>query len=409
MKNKKIPLGFTIVSFDVKSLFSSVPLTETIDFILDRVYNRKEISNVLTKNEVKKLLILCTKNVHFTLNNEIYVQNVGVAMGSTLGPILGNVFMVELENTLVPRLHEHVKKWRRFVDDTFAYVRNESTDYVLTTLNLFYPNTSFTLEKENNSQLPFLDVLFIRNGTHLDTTVYRKNTHNDLYLHWDAFTPVSWKRGTLRTQVNRAYLVCSNKELPHKGLAYLKSVFLKKNGYPLSTIKQLMKEIEEKQKQKEITQIGMTEQPSPQEQKVHSLLLLFLGPKCTAIVQNLNKTLKNVLPSNVKTQITYTGQTLNSSFQIKYKTNEKHKHDLSYYTKCPEASCSEEYLGETGRIIIERVSDHAGKDKQSHLLKHAVLRNQRHVELSNMKITDSSFHGNNFKRKMSEALYIKHY
>ena len=83
MKNKKIPLGFTIVSFDVKSLFSSVPLTETIDFILDHVYNRKEISNVLTKNEVKKLLILCTKNVHFTLNNEIYVQNVGVAMGST--------------------------------------------------------------------------------------------------------------------------------------------------------------------------------------------------------------------------------------------------------------------------------------------------------------------------------------
>ena len=257
--------------------------------------------------------------------------------------------------------------------------------------------------------MSFLDVLFIRNGTHLDTTVYRKNTHNDLYLHWDAFTPVSWKRGTLRTLVNRAYLVCSNKELPHKELAYLKSVLLKKNGYPLSTIKQLMKEIEEKEKLKEITQIGMAEQPSLQEQKVHSLLLLFLGPKCTAIIQNLNKTLKNVLPSKVKTQITYTGQTLNSSFQIKDKTNEKHKHDLSSYTKCPEASCSEEYLGETGHRIIEGVSDHAGKDKQSHLLKHAVLRNQRHVELSNMKIIDSSFHGNNFKRKISEALYIKHY
>ena len=127
------------------TLNPSALFTETIDFILDRVYNRKEISNVLTKNEVKKLLILCTTNVHFTLNNEIYVQNVGVAMGSTLGPILGNVFMVELENTLVPRLHEHVKKWRRFVDDTFAYVRNESTDYVLTTLNSFYPNIIYPI------------------------------------------------------------------------------------------------------------------------------------------------------------------------------------------------------------------------------------------------------------------------
>ena len=82
--------------------------------------------------------------------------------------------MVELENTLVPRLHEHVKKWRRFVDDTFAYVRNESIDYVLATLNLFHPNLSFTYEKENKSQLTYLDVLFIRNGTYFRYYSYQK-------------------------------------------------------------------------------------------------------------------------------------------------------------------------------------------------------------------------------------------
>ena len=123
---------------------------------------------------MKKLLTLCTKNVHFTLNNEIYIQNDGVAMESPLGPILANVFIMELENTLVPRLHEHVKKWKHFVDDTFAYVRNESIDYVLTTLNSFNPDLNVTYEKENNSQLLFLDVLFIRNGTHLDTKFTEK-------------------------------------------------------------------------------------------------------------------------------------------------------------------------------------------------------------------------------------------
>ena len=71
----------------------------------------------------------------------------------------------------------------------------------------------------------FLDVLFIRNGTRLDTTVYRKINHNDLYLHRKAFTPVNWKQGTLRTLVNSVYLVCSNKELLHKELAYLRSAF----------------------------------------------------------------------------------------------------------------------------------------------------------------------------------------
>ena len=101
--------------------------------------------------------------------------------------------------------------------------------------------------------------MFTRNGTYLDATVYRKDTHNNLYLHWDAFAPASWKQGTLRTLVNRAYLVCCNKELLHKELAYLISVFLKKNGSPLMTIKQLMKEIEEIQKQKEVTQVSMME------------------------------------------------------------------------------------------------------------------------------------------------------
>ena len=65
----------------------------------------KKVSTVLTKHEMKKLLTLSNKNVHLTLNKEIYVQNDGVALGSPFGPILANVFMVELEDTLIPRLN----------------------------------------------------------------------------------------------------------------------------------------------------------------------------------------------------------------------------------------------------------------------------------------------------------------
>ena len=54
------------------------------------------------------------------------------------------------------------------------YVRNESIDYVLTTLNSFNPDLNVTYEKENNSQLIFLDVLFISNGTHLDSKFTEK-------------------------------------------------------------------------------------------------------------------------------------------------------------------------------------------------------------------------------------------
>ena len=101
-----------------------------------------------------------------------------------------------------------------------------------------------------------------------------------------------------------------------------------------------MKEVEESQKQKEITQISKTQQPNPKEQTVHSLLLPFAGFKGTIIVKNMNKTLKNVLPNNVKRRITYTSQKLSSKFQIKDKTNEKYKQNLIYYVKYLEPSCT---------------------------------------------------------------------
>ena len=83
--------------------------------------------------------------------------------------------LVPGENTLAPRLPQQVKKCSHYVDDTFAYVKNESINYVVTTLNSFHPKINFNFEikknKQKNSQLPFSYVLFIRNGTHLIATV----------------------------------------------------------------------------------------------------------------------------------------------------------------------------------------------------------------------------------------------
>ena len=78
---------------------------------------------------------------------------------------------------------------------------------------------------------------------------------------------------------------------------------MKKKGYPLSIIRQLMQEIEESQKENKVTQVSMTDKPNPQEQNVHSSLLPFADSEGTTIVKNLIKTLKNVLSSNGKTCI----------------------------------------------------------------------------------------------------------
>ena len=60
------------------------------------------------------------KNVIFSFNDELYNQTDGVAMGSPLGPVIANIFMVELERKTLPKLRNYMMPWKRYVDDTIA-------------------------------------------------------------------------------------------------------------------------------------------------------------------------------------------------------------------------------------------------------------------------------------------------
>ena len=88
--------------------------------------------------------LLCTKNVHFTFNNDIYQQCDGVAMGSPLVPVIAGVFMVELKRTSLPRLTEYMTPRKRYVGDTIAIIKTKSIDHVLMILNTFHNNIKFT-------------------------------------------------------------------------------------------------------------------------------------------------------------------------------------------------------------------------------------------------------------------------
>ena len=62
-----------------------MPLDRTIDIILRRIDKKNEVVTSITKNEMKEMLILCIKNVHFTFESKTYEQTNDVAMGSPLG------------------------------------------------------------------------------------------------------------------------------------------------------------------------------------------------------------------------------------------------------------------------------------------------------------------------------------
>ena len=99
---KQVPDGYKMVSFEVKLLFTNIPIEKAIEITLKRIYERKELNTSIKKKEMKQLLTLWTKNVHFTYDNKVYQQNDGVAMRSPLVTVLSGIFMVELENSLIP-------------------------------------------------------------------------------------------------------------------------------------------------------------------------------------------------------------------------------------------------------------------------------------------------------------------
>ena len=102
------------------------------------------------------------------------MHNDGEVMDSPLEPVLAKIFMVELERTAIPSLSDKTKLWKRYVDDTITFVKTDEIKKVLSFLNIFCSNIPFTMEIEQNSQIPFLDVLLIRNLETISKTVYRK-------------------------------------------------------------------------------------------------------------------------------------------------------------------------------------------------------------------------------------------
>ena len=61
-------------------------------------------------------------------------------MGSPLGPVLADIFMIVLENSLVPNLIKYITFWKRYVDDTICLVKKGATEFIIPVLNSFDKN-----------------------------------------------------------------------------------------------------------------------------------------------------------------------------------------------------------------------------------------------------------------------------
>ena len=191
IKTKTVPRGYHLLSFDVISLFTNVLLDAMIDIVFKHIYDNKEINTTIKKREMKELIELCMKHVHFNFNGSAYVQKDRVAMGSPLAPVLAGIFMVELERAVIPKLSQHLQFWKRYVNDTICFVQIGYQEFVLSCLNSFHNSIQFTYETEKENEISFLEILIIRSGQKIETRVYRTSTNTCIYIHWNSYVPSS--------------------------------------------------------------------------------------------------------------------------------------------------------------------------------------------------------------------------
>ena len=181
-------------SFDVSLLFTNVSLDEAIQISLDKLYALPNEPK-LPRAVLKDLLVFATKGNHFVFDGQYYDQVDGVAMGSPLGPVLANIFVCHFQEKWVLNSSDRPSVWFRYVDDTFTLFRNKDMAInFLHYLNSRHKNIQFTVEFENNYEIPFLDVLVKRHENNsFSTSIYRKKTFTGLYTKWDSFTPRKYK------------------------------------------------------------------------------------------------------------------------------------------------------------------------------------------------------------------------
>ena len=95
--------------------------------------------------------------------------------------------------------------WLRYVDDTFIlWPHQEDVQILLDHVNSIRPSIQFTMEKEKDNKLPFLDVLVTRTEQGFRSSVYRKPTFTGQYLNFNSHHPHTVKKGIVRCLKHQA-------------------------------------------------------------------------------------------------------------------------------------------------------------------------------------------------------------
>ena len=350
-----------LVSFDVKSLFTSVPVTDAINTIKDIITSDDEFEDryKISTSTLIEMIRISLASTSFQFRSEHYELTDGLAMGSPLSPAVANLFMSHLEEKALATFHNPPKTWFRFVDDIFSIIRKVDAAALLRHLNQQHTSISFTMEIESEGKLPFLDVRVHRNEEgYLRTSIYRKPTHTGSYLNFDSNHPASAKRSVVSSLLKRLEnITLGEAEKRNEEQRVRKE--LKANGYPARFVNETKHRLQKSQRNPRLARTDTVE-------AVASI----------PYVQGVSQAIGRILaPLNIRTVSTTKQRKWSMMRGVKDAFPKTRQPGVVYALGCKD--CSAVYIGETTRTAEQRTKEHRdhmnkGSTNMSAVAKHAV-------------------------------------
>ena len=373
------------VSYDAESLFTSIPVKETIDFIIEEIYTRKKIKPFCKKKLAFRRLLerLCFEN-QFSVNGQLVTQIEGCTMGGSLSGTLAGIFMRKLETDVVEP--ERPILYNRYVDDIYRRRKRNQEDALFTKLNTYHPNMKFTEEQNPKN---FLDTGIHRQDDNITTTVYTKP--NKLPIPWTSRIPKKYKKNSLRTELYRAKQISSdfNYELERITKKFLDA------GYPKHFIAATIKEFSTPSTDTDLIPHWLFEDRQT---------VLIRLPFCETNEKDAQKftaKLTSFTKNKFQFRIIWNTKKIRSLFPLKDRN--QHRSCVIYEGTC--TTCSKKYIGETERNAAIRWTEHNTPSTKSDPAKHLLA----HPDHTFTWTIIASAPKNEFRRKILEHLHIAKY
>ena len=232
INNHNIPKESIFVRLDVKSLYTSIPNPEGIAAV-KKAHERYQHKTVPTKVTTTFLALILTLN-NSIFNSKSYLQIKGCTMGTICAPPYANIFMAYFEEKFIyPLIRNAATLYLRYIDDIIL-IWTKSENELLTffeKLNQQHPSIKFEM-KYSKDKIEFLDTLIYKDkNNNIQTTLYKKPTDRQNYIHSKSAHPFSLKKSIAYSQALRLKRICSTTGEYEKHTENLKKQLIKK-GYP---------------------------------------------------------------------------------------------------------------------------------------------------------------------------------